>query len=81
MKKTSTFFTALFFSAICGGLFATVAGLPAMLGAITTGIAYLIPSRAEGLRSGIYTEVWTGEMIKAFRTSVESIGWLNRISV
>lgn len=31
------------------------------------------------LCAGIYTEVWTGEMIKAFRTSMESIGWLNRI--
>ena len=79
MKKTLMFFMALFFSAICGGFFAAVAGLPAMAGAITTGIASLIPSGAEGLRAGIYTEVWTGEMIKAFRTSVESIGWLNKI--
>ena len=33
----------------------------------------------DGVRAGVYTEVWTGEMIKAFRTSIESIGWLHKI--
>ncbi len=32
-----------------------------------------MPSGALG--AGIYTEVWTGELIKAFRTAAESIGW------
>ena len=29
--------------------------------------------------AGIYQEVWTGEQIKAFRTDVASLGWLNVI--
>jgi hypothetical protein len=29
--------------------------------------------------AGIYVEVWTGEQIKAFRTDVASLGWLNAI--
>lgn len=31
------------------------------------------------LGAGIYTEAWTGELIKAFRTAAESIGWYNAI--
>lgn len=34
---------------------------------------------ANSLCAGIYTEVWTGELIKAFRTAAESVGWYNRI--
>ena len=79
MRKIFMFFTTLLFSVICGGFIAVAGGLPIAAGAITTGMASLIPFGAEGLRAGIYTEVWTGEQIKAFRTSVESIGWLNKI--
>lgn len=31
------------------------------------------------LRAGIYTEVWTGELIRAFRTAAEQVGWYNAI--
>lgn len=31
------------------------------------------------LRAGVFTEIWTGEMIKAFRTAKESLGWYDRI--
>jgi hypothetical protein len=31
------------------------------------------------LLAGIYTEVWTGEQVKAFRDDVASLGWLNAI--
>lgn len=34
---------------------------------------------ADALCAGIYTEVWTGEMVKAFRNAAESLGWYNRI--
>lgn len=29
--------------------------------------------------AGLYTEIWTGEMIRAFRNSAESLGWVNKI--
>jgi len=79
MRKILMFFLTLGCSVMCGGLFAATVGLPVIAGGIVTGVVSLIPTGAEGLRAGIYTEVWTGEMIKAFRTSVESIGWLNKI--
>lgn len=31
------------------------------------------------LRAGVFTEIWTGEMIKAFRTAPEQLGWYDRI--
>ncbi len=31
------------------------------------------------LRAGLLTEVWTGQMIKAFRTDPAEMGWYNRI--
>ena len=79
MKKILMFFLTLVFSVVSGGFFAAAYGLPAIAGAVTTGVASLIPTGAKGLRAGIYNEVWTGEMIKAFHTSVENIGWLNKI--
>jgi len=79
MKKLFSMIIALIFSVTMGSVFAATAGLSAIAGGTITGLASLIPTGIEGFRAGIYTEVWTGEMIKAFRSSVESIGWLNRI--
>ena len=31
------------------------------------------------LCAGVFTEVWTGQMIKAFRTAPEQLGWYDRI--
>lgn len=31
------------------------------------------------LRAGLYSEVWTGELVKAFRTAAEAVGWYNKI--
>lgn len=68
-------------SAVFGGVVFAAAGLPASVGGIVTAGASLLSPLfgVEGLRAEVYTEVWTGEMIKAFRASVESTGWLNRI--
>jgi len=79
MKKILWMF-GLMVNFLIGGAIAAFAGLPPVLGgtALST-VALASPLCIEGLRAGVYTEVWTGEMIKAFRTSVESIGWLNRI--
>jgi hypothetical protein len=81
MKRIFMFLCALGISALFGGTMAVAAGLPAALGAVGGGGAALLSPLfgIDGLRAGVYTEVWTGEMVKAFRTSVESIGWLNRI--
>ena len=34
---------------------------------------------AGALRAGLYPEVWTGELIKAFRTAEAAVGWYNKI--
>jgi hypothetical protein len=64
-----------------GAIVAGFAGVPPVAGGlIMNGISAVSQSfEIQGLRAGVYTEVWTGEMINAFRTSVESIGWLNKI--
>ena len=37
----------------------------------------IVPSNV--LRAGLYQELWTGDTIKAFRNSLQSIGWLQKI--
>ena len=66
---------------LVGGLFASVVGVNPLVGGIGLNVvAAMSPLfQVSGLRAGIYVEVWTGEMIKAFRNSVESLGWLNEI--
>lgn len=59
--------------------FNTIAGIAAVNGVSMASALCggFMPSGALG--AGIYTEVWTGELIKAFRTAAESIGWYNAI--
>jgi hypothetical protein len=80
MKKVF-FFLALMLNFVIGTTIGAVVGVdPMIVGGGFAGISLVAPFLGQNiLRSGIYTEVWTGEMIKAFRTSVESIGWLNEI--
>lgn len=83
--RLTAFLLLLSVNFFAGAVFAGVAGLPALAGgavlaALSVLVSVLVP-RPEigGLRAGVYTEVWTGEMIKAFRASMESVGWINRI--
>jgi hypothetical protein len=81
MKKINLVF-ALMVNFVAGGILASLVDLPAVAGGLAlNAIALLSPLFRPNfsLLSGLYTEVWTGEMIKAFRTSIESIGWLNGI--
>lgn len=34
---------------------------------------------AGALRAGLYSEVWTGELVKAFRAAEAAVGWYNKI--
>lgn len=77
--------TNVAFNAAFGAGLATVFGLDPWAGIIALNGAALISSLVGGampgrsLFVGVYTEVWTGEMTKAFRNAVESLGWYNRI--
>lgn len=71
-------------NALVGGTLALLLGYPFLIGA---GVAVLLaifltmclPAGRRSLRAGVFTEIWTGEMIKKFRTEAESLGWYERI--
>lgn len=83
MKKVLVFLLAIVVNFFAGGLmFAAVGLAPVIGGLVLNGVAIVSPlfgAPIGAFRATIFTEVWTGEMIKAFRNSMESIGWLSRI--
>lgn len=75
-------FVNLLFNMVVAMLICMFCGFSPALGAgIGVGASVLLPTLApEGvLRVGVFREVWTGETIKAFRNSIESIGWLAKL--
>ena len=73
---------AIVMNCMAGGVVADCVGVAPWVGAVTlNAVAAVSPLiMPEGVvRAGLYTEIWTGETIKAFRNSLESVGWLNRI--
>lgn len=93
MKPKSKFITRLLglvscmvmavaFNAAAGAACAVAIGCAPGAGAIAGNVlAFAVGQAAPAgaLRAGVLTEIWTGEMIKAFRTTPESLGWMNRI--
>jgi hypothetical protein len=80
MKKLLILSTILI-NCMIGGVIAAFAGAPPVVGSIAmNAVAAVSPLLTiDGLRAGIYLEIWTGEQIKAFRTDVASLGWLAAI--
>ncbi len=73
---------AIALNCMAGGIVADCVGVAPWVGAVAlNGVAAVSPLIVpDGVaRAGLYTEMWTGETIKAFRNSLESVGWLNRI--
>lgn len=73
---------AVAFNAAMGATLAAAVGIDSVAGAIGGNVVALTLqgiAPAGALRAGVLTEVWTGEMIKAFRTTPEALGWMNRI--
>jgi hypothetical protein len=82
MKRILNLVLTLMVNFISGGVLSSAAGASFLAGGFALMVFSLLPLRAIGCScvcATMYTEVWTGEMIKAFRTSLESIGWLNKI--
>ncbi len=74
--------TAVAVNAFMGGAIFTVLGGNMMAGAIAGNVISLVCGAflpTGGLCVGVFTEIWTGEMIKKFRTAAESLGWWDRI--
>lgn len=73
---------AVVFNSAAGATVATVLGGSPAIGAVMGNVITLIAGSfipAGVLPAGVFTEIWTGEMIKAFRTAAESLGWYDRI--
>ena len=73
---------AITFNSAMGAAIASAVDVSAVVGAVTAnGVSVLaggfMPQGS--IYTGVFTEVWTGEMIKAFRTAAESLGWYDRI--
>lgn len=77
-----TMVMAVAFNAVAGATCAVAVGVDSLYGAIGGNVAALTLGQfapAGALRAGVLTEIWTGEMIKTFRTAPEALGWMNRI--
>lgn len=80
MKKV-IFMLALAANFLIGAACCSAAGISPWIGGVGLPVVSLASPLfgIEGVRGSIYLEVWTGELIKAFRNSAESIGWYSRI--
>lgn len=82
MKKFFFMF-AILLNCLVGGSLAAFAGVSPVIGAVgmnaVAAVSPLFAPQGGALRAGLYAEIWTGETIKAFRNSLESIGWLSKI--
>lgn len=83
MKKILFFVMAVVINCFMGGTITAAVGLSPVIGAIganaIAAVSPLIAPAGSALRAGLYSEIWTGETIKAFRNSLESLGWLSKI--
>lgn len=89
MKAFTKIFTCLFMmlvgigvnSAVGATVSTMVGGTPAVGALVANGVAVLAGGfmPANALHAGVLTEIWTGELIKAFRTAPEALGWYDRI--
>lgn len=73
-------FAALLFNAIAGATLAGTVGLPPVAGALGMNVvAALVGTMPNGvLRAGVFTEIWTGELVKALRSGLEG-SWLDGV--
>ena len=79
MKKL-IFMMALIANCLIGVTICNATGLPPWIGGVgLPAVSLCVPLSEYGLCAGIYTEVWTGEMVKKFRNAAESLGWYAKI--
>lgn len=82
MKKLFIMLFAFMANMLMGAAVAASVGLsPIVGGLVINGVAIASPLMGieNVLRTGVYAEIWTGEMVKAFRTSMDSLGWIAKI--
>ena len=73
---------AVAFNSAVGATLASVVGVAPGIGALVGNVLPMCAGNfipAGALPAGVFTEIWTGEMIKAFRSAAESLSWYDRI--
>lgn len=82
MKIVSKTVCALLFNMVMGAIMAMLLGVSPLIGGaimMSIGIAMSLVPTAEGaLREGVFTEVWTGELVKGLREFLSG-SWLDGI--
>ncbi len=82
MKTASKTICALLFNAFMGALFAALLGVPILAGVLLMVAVGMVMSFAPvpkgALRAGVYTEIWTGELVKSLREFLTG-SWLDGI--
>ena len=80
--------TAIAITSFMGGAMAHAVGVNPIYGVLClNGVAVAAAAKgslapAGALRAGLYPEVWTAELIKAFRAAAEAVGWyIPKVSV
>ena len=79
--KRLLFLMSAVFNCLCGGLMASAAGFSPMSGAVGLNVLAAVVGNvapAGSLCAGVYTEVWTGELVKHLRRGLEAT-WLDGI--
>ena len=75
MTRLIAMFAAVLFNCLMGGTLAAVAGLSPMTGAVGMNVLAAVIGQAApagSLRVGVYTEIWTGELVKHLRRGLEA---------
>lgn len=82
MKTASKTLCALLFNMLTGAIIATLLGVAPLVGMlvmVAVGIAMsFVPVPKGALRAGVYTEVWTGELVKVLREFLTG-SWLDGV--
>lgn len=81
MKRLFSLFLAVLVNCLLGGVLASTVGVDPLAGAAGMNAIACLMSEAmpQGvLRAGVYTEVWTGELVKYLRRGLEAT-WLDGI--
>lgn len=82
MKTASKTLCALLFNVVMGAVIATLLGVPPLAGMLFMvalgAVMSFAPRIKSALRVGVYTEVWTGETVKALREGLAG-SWLDGV--
>ncbi len=78
MKVFFSMLVAVLFNCMTGSVLAATVGIDAVTGAVGMNAIAAVFGAPKGVRTGVYKEIWTGEVVKALRGFMEGT-WLDGI--